>query len=236
MTDPLNLVLNPRGAGRLRQRHAARLRRGLRLPGARRPSRSRCCDEQQQPDLRRLAAVPGRPGGREPGRSGSPPTAWRSASCGSWSAARPGASARLGPGLVHPGLGGHQLRRDARPAALLRRRTRRSPAMRRRAGQRARAGSGASSTPQTDPNTGHAGERGAQPVLQPGQRGQPAVHGRGRARLAHRPRRGVHHARARRTRASRTPRAPRAGSSAGPTSPTAWSSTSRTRPASAACA
>ena len=78
-----------------------------------------------------------------------------------------------------------------------------------------------------------AGERGAQPVLRPGQPGQPALQGRGPARLADRPRARSSSPWARRTKASRAPRGPRAASSGGPISPTGWRSTSRTRPASA---
>ncbi len=44
---------------------------------------------------------------------------------------------------------------------------------------------------ETDPNNDHARERGAEPVLQPHRPGQPALHRRGRRRVAHRPRRGV---------------------------------------------
>ena len=43
----------------------------------------------------------------------------------------------------------------------------------------------------TDPNNSHAGERGAQRLLQPHRAGQSAVHRRGCSRLAHRPWRGL---------------------------------------------
>ena len=66
------------------------------------------------------------------------------------------------------------------------------------------------------PQQRHARERGAQPVLQPHRPGQPALHRRGRPRLAHRSGRGLHQPRPARRGRSRTPPAPRpTGSSAG---------------------
>ena len=87
------------------------------------------------------------------------------------------------------------------------------------------------------PQSGDAGERGAQPVLQPGQRRQPAFTDEGVPGLAHRSGRGLHHASARPTRASRrTPGDGRPGRPLDLHRPAPGRSSSRTRPASAASA
>ena len=88
----------------------------------------------------------------------------------------------------------------------------------------------------TDPNSVTPGERGAEPVFRPHRPGQPAVHRRRRARLADRPRRGLHQPRpARRGRSRTAPGRRPTGSSGGRTSTSGWSSSSATRAGSAAC-
>ena len=123
----------PPRRGRLRQRHAARLRRGLLLrradQGAVRGARRAGAH-----DLQRLAPVPRGQGSGEPGR---PPRArQRLARRAQDRGGERARAERVGAGLVHPGVGGDQLRRDARPAPVLRPRRadrRHAPRPRRRA-------------------------------------------------------------------------------------------------------
>ena len=76
-------------------------------------------DEQEQHDLQRLAAVPRGQGSGEPGRPARARQRLARRAARSWWGSDPERQ-RVGAGLVHPGLGGDQLRRDARPAPLLR--------------------------------------------------------------------------------------------------------------------